>query len=130
MMKKKAFKKHNLSIRLTEEEFTLLHEKWKETTFRAFADFIRALIFHTPLVQYSRNRSLDEITPILGGINDQLEGIRRDLARAVKDLRERPEKKEVTETLAVLRSAQFSAGRNIDEIKPVILKIYEHVCQI
>lgn len=125
MKKEIKLKDHNLSVRLTEEEWKLLHEKWKASTFRHFVDYIRALIFHTPVVTTVRSRSLDEFLPVAGGIHEELAWIRRDFTRAIKNLRERPPDAEITSALASLQTTQLSADEHIDAIRQLITKIYD-----
>ncbi|HEV2479742.1 MAG TPA: hypothetical protein VGS79_08750 [Puia sp.] len=127
MKKERTFKNRNLSVRLTEEEWKLLHEKWNASTFRHFVDYIRALIFHTPIVTTVRSRSLDEFLPVAGGIHEELAGIRRDFTRALKHLQERPPDAAITEALTSLRTAQFSVDHHIDAIRQSITKIYDNV---
>ena len=118
-------KNHNLSVRLTEEEWKLLHDKWEASTFRHFVDYIRALIFHTPIVTTVRSRSLDEFLPVAGGIHEELAWIRRDFTRAIKNLRERPADAEITAALDSLQTTQVSVDRHIDSIRQLITKIYD-----
>lgn len=125
MKKERTFKNHSLSVRLTEEEWKLLHEKWNASTFRHFVDYIRALIFHTPIVTTVRSRSLDEFLPVAGGIHEQLARIRRDFTRAVKNLQERPPDAEITAALAELRAARLSVDEHIDAIRQQITKMYD-----
>ena len=125
MQKEIRFKTRNLSLRLTEEEFALLHEKFTASTFRHFADYVRALIFHTPVVTTVRSRSLDEFLPVAGGINEQLAGIRRDFSRAVKNLKERPATADITQALTGLHTVQQSIDQHIDDIRQLITKMYD-----
>lgn len=127
MKKEKTFKDHALSVRLTEGEWKLLHEKWKASTFRHFVDYIRGLIFNTPIVTTVRSRSLDEFLPVAGGIYEELGYIRRTFTRAVKELHERPSNAEIVEALATLQAAQVSVHGHIDAIRQLITKIYDDV---
>ena len=127
MKKERTFKNRNLSVRLTEQEWVLLHEKYNNSTFRHFVDYVRALIFHTPIVTTVRSRSLDEFLPVAGGIHEQLAYIRRGFTRAIKDLRERPPSAEISEALAIIQLEALSVDKNIDAIKQLITKVYDDV---
>jgi hypothetical protein len=126
MKNKQAQRTRHMNIALTPEEQDLLLEKFKTTTFRVFSDYIRAVLFNTPIITRYHNCSLDEFVVLAGGVQGQLDAIRRSFTRAVKDLQERPAGQDITDTLTILLSAQFEVTANINEIKTFFLKIYEH----
>ena len=127
--KKQAQRTRSMNIALTPEEYDILQTKFKSTTFKVFSYFIRAVLFNTPVVTRYHNCSLDEFVVLAGGVEGQLDAIRRSFARAVKDLQQRPHTQEITDTLTILLSAQFEITANINEIKTFLLKIYEHARQ-
>lgn len=124
--KKQAQRTRNMNIALTPEEYVQLQANFKTTTFRAFSDYIRAVLFNTPVIIRYHNCSLDEFVVLAGEVQGQLDAIRRNFSRAAKILQELPPGQEITDSLTVLLSAQFEVTANINEIKTFLLKIYEH----
>lgn len=124
--KKQAQRTRSMNIALTQEEYDILQAKFKSTTFRVFSYYIRAVVFNTPVITRYHNCSLDEFVVLAGGVEGQLDAIRRSFTRAVKDLQGRPHTQEITDTLTILLSAQFELTATINEIKTLFLKIYEH----
>ncbi|HEX3934581.1 MAG TPA: hypothetical protein VHW43_07860 [Puia sp.] len=126
MKKKQAERTRHMNIALTPEEYDLLQAKFRSTTFREFSSYVRSVLFNTPVITRYHNCSLDEFVILSGGVQGQLDAIRRSFTRAVNDLQKRPPTQEITDTLTILLSAQFEVTANINEIKTFFLKIYEH----
>src|SRR5580698_10441930 len=122
-MRKKAERTRHMNIALTPEEYDLLQTRFKATTFHVFSDYIRSVLFSTPVIVRYHNCSLDGFVTLAGGVQGQLDAIRRKFTQAIEAL----QNQNSTETHAVLLSAQTETTAQIREIKQFFLKIYEHV---
>jgi hypothetical protein len=96
MKRTKEKKTRELRVHMTASEYAALQIKWRETTHRTFSDYIRNVLDGEPVVKRYRNQSLDDLLEVLVGIKNRLEDIRPD-----------------------------SAGKDIGDIKTIMIKIYE-----
>ncbi|PZR29143.1 MAG: hypothetical protein DI535_03775 [Citrobacter freundii] len=76
----------HVRVRLTEREYEQLNTAFKRTTKRKLSEYIRALLLGRPVTIYTRNRSLDELMPVLLQLRKELSAIGNNYNQAVHKL--------------------------------------------
>ncbi|MBO9658906.1 MAG: hypothetical protein J7527_08770 [Chitinophagaceae bacterium] len=76
----------HVRVRLTEKEYERLWAAFKQTTKRKLSEYIRALLMGKPVTVYTRNRSLDELIPVLLQLKNELSAIGNNYNQAVHKL--------------------------------------------
>src|SRR5664279_1241849 len=105
-----------VGVRFKQEEYRILHDKYKTTTCRQLSEYIRRVLFDKKITVFSRNKSMDDFMTELIVLRKELGAIGNDLNQAVKKL---------------------NAYKGISEIKIWILlnegtlkKIFDHTAEI
>lgn len=75
-----------LHVRLTLEEYQLLHQNFSGTTCRKLSDYARRILLNKPLTVTYRNQSLDELMTQLVGLQRELSSLSNNFNQAVKKL--------------------------------------------
>jgi hypothetical protein len=73
-------------LRLTTEEYDLLHKRFKKSTCPKISDFARKNLLQKPIVLKYRNESLDELMLELIQLRHELNAIGNNFNQAVKKL--------------------------------------------
>lgn len=128
-MKKKENRSLAIRVNITPSELARLKALFKETTFRVFADFARALLKKEPIVKKVRDQSLDDVLIKLAGIKNDLELVRCNFTAAIERFYSLPPGPLQKEALELLLTAAFDVQRSVEAAKVSILKIYEQWLQ-
>jgi hypothetical protein len=75
-----------LHLRLTTEEYEVLHNRFKKSTCPKISDFARKNLLQKPIVKKYRNESLDELILELIQLRCELNAIGNNFNQAVKKL--------------------------------------------
>jgi len=115
----------NMTIRLSPDEYEKLQTKFRQTTRRVFAEYLRDMLLQEPVTIWARNKSLDEFLPIAIGLKKELNAIGNDFHLALKRLQKLQDEDELRDSLEYYQAAQFSVQQKIDEIKSILVKIHQ-----
>lgn len=125
MKKKSKQRKHWCNIRLTEEEFNLLHSKLKTTTCRKISDYVRNVLFEKPITVRQRNESLDDLMNVLILYRTDLNSLGNNFNQVVKKLNSIPPSPEYLSWLSVAEGLQKDLLHKIDTIQSRIDQLGE-----
>jgi hypothetical protein len=113
----------NIRVRIKIGEYDRLKEAYSKTTFRAFSNYLRALLVRKPIVGRYRNQSIDEFMPIALGLKSSLDSGVRTLGDFRKALEGLPSSAERGQVIDHLLAEEFSLRRNVEEIRNLLVKI-------
>jgi len=86
MKEEKKNRNRWLHLRLSEEEFKILHKYFEESLCPKLSDFARRNLLKKPVVLKTRNTSLDELMAELIKLRTELNSIGNNFNQAVKKL--------------------------------------------
>lgn len=115
--KKSKQRKHWCNIRLTEEEFNLLHSKLTTTTCRKISDYVRNVLFEKPITVRQRNQSLDDLMNVLILYRVELNSLGNNFNQVVKKLNSIPPSPEYLSWLPVAEGMQKELLHKIDSFQ-------------
>jgi len=75
-----------VGVRFKQEEYRVLHDKYKATTCRQLSEYIRRVLFDKKITVFSRNKSMDDFMTELIVLRKELAAIGNNLNQAVKKL--------------------------------------------
>ena len=116
---------HWCNIRLTEDEFKLLHSKLTTTTCRKISDYVRNVLFEKPVTVRQRNQSLDDLMDVLILLRNELNYLGNNFNQVVKKLNSIPASPEYSSWLPVAEDLQNKLLHKIDIIQSRIDQIGE-----
>lgn len=99
-------RKYWCNIRLTEQEFDLLHGKLQTTTCRKLSEYVRNVLFDKPITVRQRNQSLDDLMTILILYRNDLNSLGNNFNQVVKRINSVPVGPEFFGWLPVAESLQ------------------------
>ncbi len=73
-----------IGLRLTNEEFRTVEQKWKSSTCRKLSDYVRHALFEKPVVTTYRNQSADDFLTEMAKLRGELNHIGNNFNQAVK----------------------------------------------
>ena len=118
-----------LLVRLTMDEYDRLNKKYRSTTYRTLSEYHRALLLQLPVSVHFRNQSLDEFLPIAIAIKDDLNACVKDFSEAVVKIGGLSANGGMGAEPGYYDLVQFSLLQKVEEIKSMLIKIYDHVYQ-
>jgi hypothetical protein len=83
---RKANRSKRIYIRLTEDEYKILHAGFSKTTFRKFSEYNRNILLEKPVTVFTRNKSYDEFIEELVALKGELNAIGNNFNQLVKKL--------------------------------------------
>ena len=75
-----------VGVRFKQEEYRVLHDKYKMTTCRQLSEYIRRVLFDKKITVFSRNKSTDDFMTELIVLRKELGAIGNNLNQSVKKL--------------------------------------------
>jgi hypothetical protein len=118
-------KSRNLQVDITPSEYARLQDRFRSTTYRVFAEFIRSLLRSEPMIKRYRNQSLDEILEVLVEIKNAVETAVHSLDDAIARIIGLPRQTVSVQDLASLLKEQYTVKAQLEQIKGLLIKIYE-----
>ena len=118
-------RKYWCNIRLTEDEFNLLHSKLKSTTCRKISDYVRNVLFNKPITTRQRNQSLDDLMGVLILYRTDLNILGNNFNQVVKKLNSIPPSPEYLSWLPVAEEMQQQLLHKIGSIQERIDQLGE-----
>ncbi|MEC5143061.1 plasmid mobilization relaxosome protein MobC [Chitinophaga sp. 212800010-3] len=94
------------NIRLTEQEFELLHSKLETTTCRKISEYVRNVLFDRPVTIRQRNQSLDDLMTALILYRNDLNALGNNFNQVVKRINSIPPGPEFFAWLPVAENLQ------------------------
>ena len=111
-------------LRLSQREYTSVHDKYEKSTCRNLSQYLRDIIFERPVVATYRNRSQDDMIQQIAVLNRELSAIGNNLNQITKRLHTLQPSE--AQSLGVRFSAQAeSILKHIAEVKELTVKIAE-----
>ncbi len=86
MKEKRNNRSRLVGVRFKQEEYRILHDKYKATTCRQLSEYIRRVLFDKKITVFSRNKSMDDFMTELIALRKELAAIGNNLNQAVKTL--------------------------------------------
>ncbi|WP_298709753.1 plasmid mobilization relaxosome protein MobC [uncultured Chitinophaga sp.] len=99
-------RKYWCNIRLTEQEFALLHGKLQTTTCRKISEYVRNVLFDKPITVRQRNQSLDDLMTVLILYRNDLNSLGNNFNQVVKRINSVPPGPEFFTWLPVAENLQ------------------------
>jgi len=125
----KANKTKRVTIRLSEQEYQLLTQRWKKSTTRKLADYVRRCLFEKPIVTTYRNKSQDDFMAEMMMLRKDLGGLANNFNQAVKRLNTFFHPQQAKTWIAGWESARLVLLSKIEQIKNSIGKIADQWLQ-
>lgn len=114
-----------LHLRLTNEEYKILHKYFTKSTCPKLSNFARKNLLQKPIVMKYRNESLDELMIELIGLRKDLNAIGNNFNQAVKKLHTLVQISEFKHWITVYEQEKKVLHNSIDQIKKHIEKLSE-----
>jgi hypothetical protein len=129
MKRRERIRTKKLTLYLSAEEHAALLEKFRSSTHREFAVYVRDRLQRQPIVAEYRNRSLDDFLPIANRIKNALESLDRNFNLAMQKFSTVSDQGEFKDTLEYFAAEQFAFREKSAEIKNLLSKIYQQWSQ-
>jgi hypothetical protein len=111
------------------EENSIIHAKFRASTHRTFASYIRDVTLQNPVTVRYRSQSLDEFLSLAIGIKNELQSTNKGFLAAVHRLQELSPDAESRAAVEFFSAEAFSISRKIDEIKEFLITTYDQCMQ-
>lgn len=85
-MKEKVNRTRMVHVRLTQDEYQKLQQRFQKTTCRKFSEYLRHCLFDKPVITTYRNTSLDDFMIEMSALKKELNHIGNNYNQAVKKL--------------------------------------------
>jgi hypothetical protein len=125
MKRNKSQKTKWLHLRISQEEYDKLQIDLKGTTCRKLSEYVRDIVFNRPITVFFRSKSADEFLQVAVGLKNELNAAGKNFNQAVKRLHEVYHQSTWRDDLNFFEATQFSLNQKINEIKQVLVKMYE-----
>ena len=122
-------KTKRVTIRLSQEQYSLLESRWKKTTTRKLADYLRRCLFDKPIVTTYRNKSLDDFMSEMMLLRRELNALSVNFNQAVKRLNTFFATEQAKTWLKEWESGRTVLLSKVEEIKVRIGKIADQWLQ-
>lgn len=114
-----------LHLRLTTEEYEVLHNRFKKSTCPKISDFARKNLLQKPIVKKYRNESFDELILELIQLRCELNAIGNNFNQAVKKLNTLTQIQEFKHWITTHELEKKVLFNSIDQIKKHIQNLCE-----
>lgn len=84
-MKEKVNRTRMVHVRLTQDEYQKLQQRFQKTTCRKFSEYLRHCLFDKPVITTYRNTSLDDFMIEMSALKKELNHIGNNYNQAVKN---------------------------------------------
>ena len=84
MERENSNRSRRITLRLTDQEYTKIENKFKASTCRKISDHIRRQLFNKPIVATYRNQSLDDYMEEIIVLNSELRAIGNNVNQIAK----------------------------------------------
>ncbi|MBV4358769.1 plasmid mobilization protein [Pinibacter aurantiacus] len=118
-----------LQVRLTEKEYKLVTEKFSQSVYRKWSEFLRKKLLDKPVAVYTRNQSLDEFMREMIVLRKELNAIGNNYNQVVKRLHTLSEIKEIFYWLNEHEAAFQLLIKKTNEINSKIAQISDQWLQ-
>jgi hypothetical protein len=125
MRKKKEVKTRRLCIPLSPGEWDELSANFKNSVCRSKSEYTRTLLFKKRVLQYYRNKSLDEFMVLAVGIKNEFGRMNKQFGEALKALQSVSAGSVLKETLDALIAEEAAFRSAMEEIRLMLIKIHE-----
>ena len=125
MRKKKEVKTRRLCIPLSPGEWEELSANFKNSVCRSKSEYTRTLLFKKRVLQYYRNKSLDEFMVLAVGFKNEFGRMNRQFGEALKVLQSVSAGSVLKETLDSLIAEEAAFRSAMEEIRLMLIKIHE-----
>jgi hypothetical protein len=127
MMKRKTTPVRNrkFTIRLSPEEYERLEKDFQSTTCRKLSEYVRDLVLKKPVTVFTRNQSLDEFLTFAVALKNELNACGKNFNQAVRKLQQLHDAGALKESLEFYQAEQFSLLQKTEEIRSILIKIYQ-----
>ncbi len=125
MKENKSNRTRLIGIRVSQQEYERLQEKFKASTCRKLSEYVRACVFSKPIVSTYRNVSLDEFMQQTILLRTELNAIGNNFNQAVKKLHSLSKIDEFRAWLIAHEVEKKTLFNKLDEIKINIRKVAE-----
>lgn len=129
MEKKDSFRTRIIGIRLTNQEFEQIENKYKGSTAGKLSEYIRNVLFNKPITVYQRNQSLDDFMAEMIKLRAELNGVGNNFNQAVKKLHTLQQIEEFRDWIITYELDKKILLNKVDEIKNRINKIADQWLQ-
>jgi hypothetical protein len=118
-----------ISFRVKPDEHRQISARFIKSNCRKLSDYARKVLMEKPVVIYHRNASAEEFLASARLMVKQLNGIGNNFNQAVHKLHVLDTDKQFKEWYLAWNIGRESLQNRIDEVKKLLLKIYEDGCQ-
>lgn len=119
----KNIKNKWLHLRLSEEEYQKLQKAFKKTTERKLSRYARNILLGKPMIAAYRNKSLDELMPVLIKASKSLHAISNNYNQAVHKLHTLDHVLQVQNWAATYENGAVPMLETMEETRVLIEKI-------
>lgn len=124
-MKTKNQRIHRVNLNLTAEEYSLLEKKWKASLCTHLGVYVRNILFHQPVIQTVRNRSLDDLMQESIQLKKELNAIGNNFNKTTQNLPSLHQHADFKQWLITHALEKEILFNKIDEIKHHLHKMTE-----
>lgn len=123
MSEEKSNRTNWLHIRLTEDEFKTINDRFTNSTCRKMSDYSRKLLMQKPVTVYYRNQSLDDFMAEMILLRNELNALGNNFNQVVKKLHTLDHIPEFKTWVLLNEKHQQSLLFKVEEIKEKINSI-------
>ena len=126
-MQKKEKNKYTkrISIRLKEDEYMRLEKAYKASVYRKLSEYARQLLLERTVKMTYRNKSTDDLLPVLTGIKKDLNGIGNNFNQAVHRLHTLDTIPDIKKWVIINEASKKMLLQKVEEMRIKLIQIYE-----
>lgn len=118
-----------LTIRLNEDEYSIVEGFYKNTTSNSLSEYARDILLRKPVIVTYRNASADAFLSAMAQLKNELNAIGNNYNQAVKRLHTLDKVHEIKTWLTMNESVKDAFMKKTDEIKLRMTQLYEQWSQ-
>jgi hypothetical protein len=112
-----------LHIRLTQQDYKKINDRFSKTTCRKLSEYARRVLLDKVITVNHRNQSLDDFMTEMIGLRNELKSIGNNLNQSVKKLHTLEQISEFKAWIIINEKHQQILEKKVDEIKAKINQI-------
>jgi hypothetical protein len=126
---KKTNRNKRIYIRLTGDEYKILHDGFSKSIFRKFSEYNREILLNKPVTIFTRNKSYDDFVEEMAALRTELNAIGNNFNQAVKKLHTINHDEEIIAWAVMNEKAKELFNKKMDQIELKMIKISEQWSQ-
>ena len=112
-----------LHIRLTQQDYKKINDRFSKTTCRKLSEYVRRVLLDKVITVNHRNQSLDDFMTEMIGLRNELKSIGNNLNQSVKKLHTLEQISEFKAWIIINEKHQQILEKKVEEIKAKINQI-------